>query len=155
MQILAIAVIALIFAGCKQNKKASEEEIKKGVNEMFSNFKKSGATDKTLAEFVEGYDKLDANNKQKLQEAFTGKEFKIAKIEGDQVTADISFTPSDGGQLIVKTVIFKVIQVDGKIRVKDLVNVIDNGNKATTSGPDENVVTNDENDLTELPEEHD
>lgn len=150
---MTLVVLAVIFAACQQQLK--EDDVKKGVENMFSSLKKNGTTEKTLAEFVEGYDKLDANKKQKLQEAFTGKEFKIAKIEGDQVTADISFTPSDGGQLIVKTVIFKVIQVDGKIRVKDLVNVIDNGNKATTSGPDENVVTNDENDLAELPEEHD
>ena len=122
---------------------------------MFSTLKKNGATEKTLAEFVDGYDKLDADKKGKLLDAFTGKEFKIAKIEGDQVTADISFTPSDGGQLIVKTVIFKVIQVDGKIRVKDIINVIDNGNKATTTGPDEEVFTDDENDLDNLSEEHD
>ena len=72
------------------------------------------------------------------------------------MTVEVLVSPAEGGQLIVKTVIFKVIQVDGKIRVKDIINVIDNGGKATSAGPDEEVLANDEDDLdSPLSEEHD
>lgn len=153
IKILSLAVLAVIFAGCQQ--KLKEADVEKGVKEMFNGLQNNGI-EKTLSVFADGYDKMSDNQKQVFQDAFAGDEFKIAKIEGDKVTAEIIVSPSEGGQLMVKTVIFKVIQVDGKIRVKDIINVIDNGGKATTTGPDEDVLANDEDDYdSPLSEEHD
>ena len=148
-----LVALAVIFAGCQQ--KMKKEDVEKGVNEMFASFQKNGI-EKTLSIFAEGYDQMTDNQKQAFEDAFAGKEFRIAKIEGDKVTAEVFVSPSEGGQLIVKTVIFKVIQVDGKIRVKDIINVIDNGGKATSTGPSDEVLSDDEDDLdSPLSEEHD
>ena len=153
MKILTLAVLVVIFAGCQQ--KLKEADVEKGVKEMFSSLQKNGI-EKTLSVFADGYDKMSDNQKQLFQDAFAGQEYRIAKIEGDKVTAEVLVSPAEGGQLIVKTVIFKVIQVDGKIRVKDIINVIDNGGKATAAGPDEEVLADDEDDLdSPLSEEHD
>ncbi len=153
MKLAMLVVLAVIFAGCQQ--KMKKDDVEKGVTEMFTSFQKNGI-EKTLSVFADGYDKMSDNQKQAFQDAFAGKEFRIAKIEGDKVTAEVFVSPSEGGQLIVKTVIFKVIQVDGKIRVKDIINVIDNGGKAASSGPDDEVLAEEEDDLdSPLSEEHD
>jgi hypothetical protein len=153
MKLAMLVILAVIFAGCQQ--KMKKDDVEKGVTEMFTSFQKNGI-EKTLSVFADGYDKMSDNQKQAFQDAFAGKEFRIAKIEGDKVTAEVFVSPSEGGQLIVKTVIFKVIQVDGKIRVKDIINVIDNGGKVASSGPDDDVLAEDEDDLdSPLSEEHD
>lgn len=132
--LVMLVIVAVIFAGCKHELKKADVE--KGVTEMFKSLKTDGI-DKALTTFADGYDKMSDSQKQKFQDAFTGKEFKIMKIEGDQVTAEIRVSAADGGQLIVKTVIFKVIQVDGKVRVKDIVNVIEDSIGSTDNASEE------------------
>lgn len=126
-----LLIAALVTAGCKQELK--KEDIQQGVTEMFQHVKTDGI-DKALAVFADGYDQMNDSEKQRLRDAFSGKEFKIVKIEGDKVTVEIDISPADGGQIIVKTVIFKVIQVDGKIRVKDIVNVIEHNGTPREAG---------------------
>ncbi|MCQ2280482.1 MAG: hypothetical protein MJZ49_06745 [Bacteroidales bacterium] len=152
--LVILAVIAIIFAGCKQELK--KDDIEKGVTEMFKSLKSDGI-DKALTTFADGYDKMSDSQKQKFQDAFAGKEFKIMKIEGNQVTAEIRVSAANGGQIIVKTVIFKVIQVDGKVRVKDIVNVIEDAVEPTDVAAAENEEVTEAylDEADNLTEEHD
>lgn len=152
--LVILTVIAVVFAGCKQELK--KDDIEKGVTEMFKSLKSDGI-DKALTTFADGYDKMSDSQKQKFQDAFTGKEFKIMKIEGNQVTAEVRVSAANGGQIIVKTVIFKVIQVDGKVRVKDIVNVIEDAVEPTevTAAESEDAMEADLDEANNLSEEHD
>lgn len=152
--LVILAVVAIVFAGCKQELK--KEDVEKGVTEMFKSLKSDGV-DKTLVQFADGYDKMSDSQKQKFQDAFTGKEFKIMKIEGNQVTAEVYVSGANGGQVTVKTVIFKVIQVDGKMRVKDIVNVIEESVGSSDNAVAENAseLEGEANDSGNLSEEHD
>ena len=104
----------------------------------------------------EGGDGVDAESKVENVHDESGSEADGVLRRLGKCDAEVFVSPSEGGQLIVKTVIFKVIQIDGKIRVKDIINVIDNGGKATSAGPNEEVMSDDEDDLdSPLSEEHD
>ena len=148
-----LLVVAVVFAGCQQ--KLKKENVEKGINEMFVSFQKNGI-EKTLTQYVDGYDKMSDNDKKKLQDAFAGKEFKILEINNDEVRIEVSATPADGGQINTKTVIFKVIEVDGKIRIKELLNSVAQNDKPSSSGPNGDVLADNENDPdSPLSEEHD
>ena len=151
--LVLLTVIAIVFAGCKQEMK--KEDVEKGVKEMFKSVKTNGI-DKAMKEFADGYDKMSDSDKQKFQDAFNGKEFKIMKIEGNQVTAEVYVSPANGGQILVKTVIFKVIQVDGKMRVKDIINVVEDTFGGQSSATDAAMPEEVSDDASEaLSEEHD
>lgn len=150
-----LLVVAVVFAGCQQ--KLKKENVEKGVNEIFNSFQKNGI-EQTLTQYVDGYDKMSDNDKKRLQDAFAGREFKILDINNDEVKIEVSATPDGGGQIKTTVVFFKVIEVNGKIHIKELMNdpIPKEDNKSTASAPNENVVADSENDLdSPLSEEHD
>ena len=118
-----MAVVAILFSGCKQQ--LAKEEVEKTCTEFFKTIKEQGI-DKAAQQFAEGYDKLSDQDKQLLKDAKIfdpNNDFKIVKIEGDKVTAEVSVKPANGGEVTVNTVIFQVIKVDGKVRVKDIIEL--------------------------------
>lgn len=115
--LVLVAVVAILFAGCKQEMK--KEDIQKFVTDLTNQIKNNKIDDALKTAFT---DDMKDDTKTKFKEALMGQEFKIIDIKDNQVTLEVVATAADGGKIEARTVIFKVIQVNGKIRLKDLVS---------------------------------